>query len=128
MDPERLAFLYGSDLTHQDLRDLDLSDLEVRSRLLERSFRRELSAYQLVGREAVANQIFDDDPPDVWEAVKRLRERGYSREATFSQLSLAFGPVMQTALSRHERWDPGSYVQARHAPVDRRHLSGQPRQ
>ena len=75
----------------------DLDDIDVRARLLERSFGRELSAVQLLGREIVANKIFADDPPEAWATAERLLAAGLDREDVFRQLSMAFGSVARSS-------------------------------
>lgn len=107
MEADRLAFLYGADVNENDW---DLDDLDVRSQLLERTFTADLSAVQFLGREIVANQIFADDPAEVWSTAQRLLALGRDREAVFGEITMAFAPVMKAALERDEHFDPTAYA------------------
>lgn len=109
MEADRLTFLYGHDVSEHEE---DLDDLDVRSRLLERTFAAELTAVQLLGREIVANQIFADDPSEVWSTAQRLLALGCDRERVFQEITMAFAPVMQDALEGGERFDPVAYAAA----------------
>lgn len=109
MESDRLTFLYGNDVIEDHW---DLDDLDVRSQLLERTFAVELSAVQLLGREIVANQIFADDPAEVWSTAQRLLALGHDRERVFREITMAFAPVMKASLEREERFDPGVYAAA----------------
>jgi hypothetical protein len=109
VESDRLTFLYGDDVIEDDW---DLDDLDVRSQLLERTFNVELSAMQILGREIVANQIFADDPAEVWSTAQRLLALGHDRERVFREMIMAFAPVMKAALERGERFDPEVYARA----------------
>jgi hypothetical protein len=87
MESERLEFLFGD--TRSGGR-LDLDDVEVRSRLLERSFRGETTAAQLLAREVIAGQVYAGDPPEVWATAQRLLAGGLDREDVFRELAMAF--------------------------------------
>ncbi|MGH9111869.1 MAG: YecA family protein, partial [Acidimicrobiales bacterium] len=65
-----------------------------------------------LGREIVANQIFADDPTEVWSTAQRLLALGCDRERVFHDITTAFAPVMQVALERGEAFDPAAYADA----------------
>lgn len=109
MVPERLTFLYGTDV---DPDEYDLSDLDVRSALLELSFEVELEVADLLVHEIVANQIFDDDPPEVWAAAARMLEAGLSREVVFRNLIAAFLPLMTEAIEQECPYDRDAHARA----------------
>lgn len=109
MADERIEFLYGPGI---DPDDFDLDDVDVRSKLLERSFKARISEIQLAGREIIAAQILGDEPPEAWATVQRLQGLGVDRDSIFSQMALAFSPVIMAALDREERPDPDAYREA----------------
>jgi hypothetical protein len=106
---DRLSFLFGDDV---DLDGVDLEDVEERSRLMAGTFGSEPEALQLLVHEVLANQILDDDPPEVWEAVLRMQAEGTDREGILGQLALVLLPVMHDAIGSEEPWDPDAYVGA----------------
>jgi hypothetical protein len=108
MDPERLTFIYGDD----DLSDVDLTDLDARVGLLEGTFDAEISGVRAAVREIVANQILDDDPPEVWATVQRLLRAGLDRDAIFGELALAFSPLLQRAVETETPFDRAAYGRA----------------
>jgi hypothetical protein len=128
MDPERLAFLFGSN--HPDLDPHDEEEITA-------FFESELLASRdedgdnrhdgdddedldddgdsLVGSRAlirmvVARQILGDELPEAWQTVQRLRASGLDREGILQQMTLAAMHEIQRALGDEgtER-DPDHY-------------------
>jgi hypothetical protein len=44
-------------------------------------------------REVIADQVADDDPPEVWRTARRLLVAGHDRESVLRQLALCFTPA-----------------------------------
>jgi hypothetical protein len=73
VDPEKAAFLDDAG----DDPELDGSD--------------GVAALQVAFRDAIGQQIVDDDPPQVWRTAQRLLGGGLAAPAVWPQLVLAFG-------------------------------------
>lgn len=63
-------------------------------------------------RVIAVRQILDDDPPQTWRAVQRMRDAGLDREAVLGQLAMAIAGTAIEALSDGERSDPARLVAA----------------
>ena len=62
----------------------------------------------LAMHEIVTNQLWNNDPPEVWEAARRLRDDGHDRHDILHAIGgLVMGHV-QAAL-RHEQYDLDKY-------------------
>jgi hypothetical protein len=109
MDSERIAFLYGVGV---EADGFDFSDPDIRAELMKRTLPPELSELQRTMREVIANQILDDEPPEVWSTVQRLRAGGSDREAILRELVLTFAPVVKRALEEKTPADPDTYLRA----------------
>ena len=55
--------------------------------------------------EIVANQIVDDDPPEVWATAQRLRKLGYGRHEILHMLGAAMTPHLWEALQNRREYD-----------------------
>jgi hypothetical protein len=55
--------------------------------------------------EIVANQIVDDDPPEVWATAQRLRKLGYGRHEVLHMLGAAMTPQLWDALQNRGGYD-----------------------
>ena len=55
--------------------------------------------------EIVANQIVDDDPPEVWATAQRLRKLGYGRHEVLHMLGAAMAPQLWGALHDDREYD-----------------------
>jgi uncharacterized protein DUF1841 len=60
----------------------------------------------LAMHEIVANQICDDDPPEVWATAQRLSAAGYDRHEVLHMLAGAMAGLIWTALHEHAPYDP----------------------
>ena len=96
----------------------DLDDPDGREELLRREgppdpeedadqYRARLLVWQVI-----ANQVADDDPPDVWAAAQRMMASGVSRGHALRQISVAFAPRLLAALEDHEEYYDEAYRQA----------------
>jgi len=56
--------------------------------------------------EIVANQLWDDDPPDTWEAAQRLRADGHDRHEILHMLADAVSGVVMTWFQTYQTHDP----------------------
>jgi hypothetical protein len=61
--------------------------------------------------EVVANQLWDDDPPEVWQTAQRLLAAGYRRHAILHMLGSVFSRSAWHAL-QGEEYDRERYVRA----------------
>lgn len=109
MDAEKAAFLFGELPAWGDLDNPD-----ERSQLLSgRIDPHEPGAgVQNAVREAVANQIADDDPPEVWSTACRLLAAGHDRDDVMRQLVLTFTPTVMAALDEEKPFQDGDYLSA----------------
>lgn len=86
---------YGTTIDGEDFDRLDASDPDQRSLLIKGEhpelhealadlhFDAEAAGFNprlhLTMHEVIANQLWDDDPPEVWQAAQRLRDEGMER-------------------------------------------------
>ncbi len=66
----------------------------------------------LAMHEIVANQLWDDDPPEAWEAAQRLLAAGADRHDVLHQLGGVAMEHVYTALTAGEPADPTAYSKA----------------
>jgi Plasmid pRiA4b ORF-3-like protein/Domain of unknown function (DUF1841) len=74
--------------------------------------------------EVVANQLWEDDPPEAWSAAKRLRDAGLDRHDILHQLGSVATGRLHGALTGGQSIDAAAYRQALDAlrpPSSRRH-------
>lgn len=62
--------------------------------------------------EVVANQLWEDDPPEAWRAAKRLRDAGVDRHDILHQLGSVATAQLHGALTRGQAVDLVTYRQA----------------
>jgi hypothetical protein len=55
--------------------------------------------------EVVANQLADDDPPEVWATAQRLRKLGYSRHEILHMLGAAMAGQLWQALHNQREYN-----------------------
>lgn len=112
MDVERLAFVFGPGFAPARWDDLlDPQDLDERSVLYEDHLPGLGDGFPRAGREVVANQIFDDEPPETWATAQRLLADGFDREQVLDQLVFVAVESLQRALGGVPL-DPTAYVAA----------------
>jgi hypothetical protein len=102
VDQAKVEFLFG-----QAPEFGDPDDPEVRSVLLSEQFEDddEMTPGRLALFEVAANQVANDDPPEVWETAQRLLGLGLDRELVLRQLVLAMVPQVWAAIAKHEPYD-----------------------
>jgi hypothetical protein len=66
----------------------------------------------LTMHEVIANQLWDDDPPEVWQAAQRLRDHGMNRHDILHRIAAVFTEHMHPVLAKHEQFDAEAYRQA----------------
>ncbi|MFI5040779.1 MAG: YecA family protein [Acidimicrobiales bacterium] len=103
MEEAKVKFLFG-----EVPAGLDPDDLEDRATLLAR----EAGAAGSAAREAIATQIAEGNPPEVWATAERLVASGFDRHAAMGQLALAITHAVHTALEDEGAVDPVEYVAA----------------
>lgn len=110
MDAQRLAFVFGPGFDPARWDDLlDPTDLDERSVFYEDHLDGVGEGFQRAGREVVANQILDDQPPDTWATAQRLLADGFDREQVLDQLSFVAVHTLQRAIEG-EAADPEVYA------------------
>jgi hypothetical protein len=62
--------------------------------------------------EVVANQLWDDDPPEAWRAARRLHEAGVDRHDVLHQLGSVVTTHLHGALANRQAVDLAAYRQA----------------
>jgi len=62
--------------------------------------------------EVIANQMWDGDPPEAWQAARRLREHGMDRHDVLHELMGVAVEHLHPALARAEPFDPDAYRRA----------------
>ena len=75
--------------------------------------------------EIVASQLWEDDPPEVWQAARRLRDRGVDRHEILHRLMAAAVDQLHGALTSGTAADMAAYTRAldRIAPERKRAAS-----
>ena len=76
--------------------------------------------------EIVANQLWEDDPPEVWRAARRLRDRGVDRHKILHRLMAVAVDQLHGALTSGTAADTAAYARAldRISPERRRAVRG----
>jgi len=62
--------------------------------------------------EIVVNQLWDDDPPEVWQTAQRLLEAGFERHEILHMIGSVLSAEIWTVLQGKGPTDPGRYVRA----------------
>jgi hypothetical protein len=144
--PEALAEL---ELTVEDLADPDLLSLVVEQQHpeFEQALEEDLDEIEVHGEwinprlhlamhEIVATQLWNDDPPEVWETATRLLQDGYDRHEILHMLASPVVGQVWGALHDELPYDrdlhlaalqalPGSWEKRRTArTAERRHTDG----
>lgn len=112
-DAERIAFVFGPDVRADVLDDLeDPSDLDERSYLYDEYLPEAMTGARGAARQVIANQILDDEPPEVWATAQRLVAAGIEPESAFGQLAMVFATQLRDALAEDRVFDPDAYATA----------------
>lgn len=107
MDANKATFLFGSVPEHTDLDDPD-----ERAGLLQAAHGVDDDGGELRSllQGIVAEQVLDDDPPQVWEAAQRLLADGMGSTVVLTQLVVAFTPVLLDAVRGDRDLDADAYA------------------
>ncbi len=102
MDQAKVAFLFG-----EPPEGFDADDPDERGALFSELYDDddEMTPARLALYEIVANQVADDDPPEVWGTARRLLALGLGREQVLGQLVMATIPQITAALADEEPYD-----------------------
>jgi hypothetical protein len=113
MDAQKIAFVLG-EISSGD----DPNDREVRHRLVEQRIRTERptldqdefgGAFVVRLYQLVADQIAEDDPPEVWQTARRLLDSGLGASFVMSNLMLAVAAALVPSLKEGAALDEGYY-------------------
>ncbi len=114
-DRERLSYLFGEEA----LADLDVYDFDDESDVMELVDRflsvpagGSVAGARAAVRTIAVTQILNDDPPETWRAVERMRESGLERDEVLGQLAMVISENVIDALSTQEPDDPARLVAA----------------
>ena len=121
--PFRKATIDGEEYDRLDPADPDERSLliesehpEFREYLADSSWQGEIDGmnprFHLTMHEVIANQLWDDEPPETWQAAKRLREQGMDRHDILHELAGVMAKHMQPTLIRGEPFDEDAYRRA----------------
>lgn len=64
----------------------------------------------LAMHEIVANQLWDDSPPEVWDAAVRLRDGGYDRHEILHMLMRTASTQVWTTLHEEQPYDRDRHI------------------
>jgi hypothetical protein len=139
LDRRMFAMPYtGTRIGDEDYPRLDPADPDQRGVLIEGehpewhdllrdpSFDREAAGgsprLHLAIHEMIANQLWDDEPPEAWQAAERLLATGADRHEVLHELGRVAVEHLYAALSTHQPVDPAAYRTALDAlgPEDQR--------
>ncbi len=121
--PHRSATIDGERFDRLDPDDPDERSLLIQAEhpefaeyLADSSWQGEIDGtnprFHLTMHEVIANQLWADEPPEVWRAAKRLREQGMERHDVLHELAGVMAEHMQPTLLRGEPFDEDAYRRA----------------
>ena len=79
--------------------------------LFEGEFEGHNPRLHLTMHEVIANQLWDDDPPEVWQAAQRLRDQGFDRHEILHGLANVLAERMFPVLTDNVPFDSAAYRQ-----------------
>lgn len=119
---------YGTTIRGQDFPELDPADPDERGLLIEGehpeyhqvladpAWQGEIDGVDprlhLTMHGVIANQLWADDPPEVWRAARRMRDRGTDRHEVLHELVGVMAEHMRPTLMRQEPFDLDAYRSA----------------
>lgn len=122
---------YGTTIRGEDFPKLDPSDPDERNLLIEGehpeyhealgdpAFDGELDGVNprlhLTMHQVIANQLWADDPPEVWQAARRLGARGIDRHDVLHELCAVLIEHMNPVLAHKEPFDLDAYRRELHS-------------
>ena len=81
----------------------DLGEIEMHGRTMN-------PRLHLTMHQVVANQLWDNDPPEVWLTVKRLTGLGYNRHDILHMIASAVSNEVWYSLKENTPADPSDYI------------------
>ncbi|MGI8575835.1 MAG: SEC-C metal-binding domain-containing protein [Egibacteraceae bacterium] len=102
---ERVAFVFGASVSAATW---ETADAREREELMDLHLAAEGDGSPAL-RTAVATQLLDDTPPQVWRTARRLADAGLDPGAILSQLAMAFAQSAIEALQSDD-FDEDAYV------------------
>jgi SEC-C motif len=113
VDQERLTYLFGPGVLDV-IDEYDLEDESDRMQLVDRYLALPPGAEQRGQRMAVRNvvvaQALQDDPPETWQTIERLRSLGLDRDEVVSQVTMVVSEHLIASLQSGDRFDREAYV------------------
>lgn len=108
-------------MAHPDDLSPDASPAEVEDTLDRRMFTMPYSSATVDDEDfpeldPAANQLWADDPPEVWQAARRPRAEGIDRHDVLHPLAAVMSERRYFVLARKEPFDPDAYRPALDAP------------
>jgi hypothetical protein len=119
---------FGTRIGDEEFPELDPGDADERRLLIEGehpeyhaalddpAFEGEIDGVNprlhLAIHEVVANQLWDDDPPQAWQAARRLRDAGVDRHEILHRLGAVVTSHLHGALTGARRVDVAAYQRA----------------
>jgi len=70
------------------------------------------ASLRLALRQVIANQIAEEDPPEVWATAQRLMAGGHDRTTVLAQLDLALAQVMKITMQERRPFEASEYAAA----------------
>lgn len=121
--PHRGATIDGEEFDRLDPADPDERSLliegehpEFQKYLADPSWSGEIDGmnprFHLTMHEVIANQLWDDEPPEAWLAAKRLRGQGMERHDVLHELARVMVEHMRPTMVRGEPFDDDAYRRA----------------
>jgi len=114
MDPRRATFLFGDVPSGADTDDEDVRHRLVRQRFLTENPGLDdgspVGEFSLMVHQLVADQIAEDEPPEVWRTAERLLDSGLEPRLVLSNLALAANSWLVDSLRDGEDFDDARYL------------------
>jgi hypothetical protein len=115
MDPAKVAFVFGD-----GPRGEDANDEEERHRLVKQRVLTDwpslddgslANTFLVFAHQLVADQIVEDDPPEVWQTARRLLDSGLEAKFVMSNLVFVANSALATSIRDGEPLDVEQYIE-----------------
>ena len=115
MDTQKAAFVFGEVPPSEDTNDEEVRHRLVRQRVLteqpESDDGSPASAFAVLVHQLVADQIAEDNPPEVWRNARRLLDSGLEAKFVMSNLVLAANATLVASLHSGEPFNDAQYIE-----------------
>jgi hypothetical protein len=115
MDPEKVAFVFGDGPSGEDANDKEERHRLVKQRVLTEwpslDDGSQASTFLVFVHQLVADQIVEDDPPEVWRTARRLLDSGLEPKFVMSNLVFVANSALATSIRDGEPLDVEQYVE-----------------